>query len=144
MCVRVQYLFRGKTGLLIGKIHPSSLSSFLSSFHLFIVLFYFIFSQMEFHINKKVCVWVHLAAQSFPTLWDPMVYSSPGSPVYEFFWGGKNTGVGCHFLLQEIFPTQELKLGLLHCRFFTCWAIRELENNKIFTRTPWTEELGGL
>ena len=22
----------------------------------------------------------------------------------------------CHFLLQEIFPTQELKLGLLHCR----------------------------
>ena len=29
---------------------------------------------------------------------------------------GKNTGVGCHFLLQEIFPTQELNPGLLHCR----------------------------
>ena len=29
---------------------------------------------------------------------------------------GKNTGVGCHFLLQEIFPTQGLNLGLLHCR----------------------------
>ena len=29
---------------------------------------------------------------------------------------GKNTGVGCHFLLQGIFPTQGLKLGLLHCR----------------------------
>ena len=85
--VRVQYLFRGKTGLLIVKIHPSSLSSFLSSFHLFIVLFYFIFSQTEFHINKKVCVCVHLAAQSFPTLWDPLVYSSPGSPVYEFIFG---------------------------------------------------------
>ena len=28
----------------------------------------------------------------------------------------KNTGVGCHFLLQEIFPTQGLNLGLLHCR----------------------------
>ena len=26
---------------------------------------------------------------------------------------GKNTGVGCHFLLQGIFPTQELNLGLL-------------------------------
>ena len=25
-------------------------------------------------------------------------------------------GVGCHFLLQEIFPTQESNLGLLHCR----------------------------
>ena len=26
---------------------------------------------------------------------------------------GKNTGVGCHFLLQEIFPTQQLNLRLL-------------------------------
>ena len=29
---------------------------------------------------------------------------------------GKDTGVGCYFLLQEIFPTQGLSLGLLHCR----------------------------
>ena len=29
---------------------------------------------------------------------------------------GKGTGVGCHFLLQGIFPTQESNLGLLHCR----------------------------
>ena len=29
---------------------------------------------------------------------------------------GKNTGVGCHFLLQRIFPTQGLNLGLPHCR----------------------------
>ena len=29
---------------------------------------------------------------------------------------GKNTGVGCHFLLQRIFPTQESIPGLLHCR----------------------------
>ena len=28
---------------------------------------------------------------------------------------GKNTGVGRHFLLQEIFPTQGLNLGLPHC-----------------------------
>ena len=28
----------------------------------------------------------------------------------------KNTGVGCLFLLQQIFPTQELNQGLLHCR----------------------------
>ena len=27
---------------------------------------------------------------------------------------GKNTGVGCHFLLQGIFPTKELNLHLLH------------------------------
>ena len=29
---------------------------------------------------------------------------------------GKNTGVGCDFLLQGIFLTQESNLGLLHCR----------------------------
>ena len=28
----------------------------------------------------------------------------------------KNTGVGCHFPLQGIFPTQRLNPGLLHCR----------------------------
>ena len=29
---------------------------------------------------------------------------------------GKNTGVGCHFLLQGIFPTEGSNPGLLHCR----------------------------
>ena len=29
---------------------------------------------------------------------------------------GKSTGVGCHALLQGIFPTQGLNSGLLHCR----------------------------
>ena len=29
---------------------------------------------------------------------------------------GKNTGVGCHSLLQGIFPTQGWNPGLLHCR----------------------------
>ena len=29
---------------------------------------------------------------------------------------GKNTGVGCHCLFQEIFPTQGSNLSLLHCR----------------------------
>ena len=39
-------------------------------------------------------------------------YSLPGSSVH----GILNTGVGCHFLLQGIFPTQELNPGLPHCR----------------------------
>ena len=29
---------------------------------------------------------------------------------------GKNTGVGCHSLLQGVFPTQESNLSLQHCR----------------------------
>ena len=35
---------------------------------------------------------------------------------------GKNTGVDCHFLLQGIFPTQGLNLGLLHYR----WILYQL------------------
>ena len=45
---------------------------------------------------------------------------------------GKNTEVGYQSLLQGIFPTQGLNPGLLHCRqilhcrFFTIWAISRL------------------
>ena len=41
--------------------------------------------------------------------------SLPGSCVHGDF-PGKNTGVGCHALLQGIFPTQGSNPGLLHCR----------------------------
>ena len=44
--------------------------------------------------------------------WDPMDCSSELGP-WDF--PGKNTGVGCHFFPQGIFPTQELNPGLLHC-----------------------------
>ena len=33
----------------------------------------------------------------------------------------KNTGVGCHFLLQGIFLTQGSNPGLLHCRWILYW-----------------------
>ena len=41
--------------------------------------------------------------------------SPPGSSVHGNFQG-KNTGVGCHDLLQQIFPIQGSNPGLLHCR----------------------------
>ena len=53
--------------------------------------------------------------QSCPTLVTSMDCSPPGSSVHGIF-PGKNTGVGWHFLLQGIFPTQELNPGLLHYR----------------------------
>ena len=34
---------------------------------------------------------------------------------------GKNTGVGCHALLQRIFPTQQSNPGLPHCRMILHW-----------------------
>ena len=53
---------------------------------------------------------VREVAQSCPTLCDPTRLHRP----WDF--PGKNTGVGCHFLLQKIFPNQGSNLGLLHCR----------------------------
>ena len=50
-----------------------------------------------------------LVAQLCLTIDDPMYYSPPGSSVHGDC-PGKNTGVGCHFLLQGIFPTQEYQL----------------------------------
>ena len=40
----------------------------------------------------------------------------PTRLLHPWDFPGKNTGVGSHFLLQGIFPTQGSNLGLLHCR----------------------------
>ena len=64
-------------------------------------------------MSEMCCVC--LAAQSCLTLWDPMDCSPPGSSVHGDS-PGKNIGVGCHALLQGIFPTQGLNPGLPHCR----------------------------
>ena len=58
--------------------------------------------------------------QSCPTLCDPMDGSPPGSPRP---WDspGKNTGVGCHFLLQRIKAKSKSEIS----------CVRLLE-------TPWT------
>ena len=63
-------------------------------------------------------VWcVHVKLLQFcSTLWDPIDYSPPGSSVHRNS-PGKNTEVGCHSLLQGIFPTQGSNpclLGLPH------------------------------
>ena len=52
-----------------------------------------------------------IESNSFVTLWT-VAHQAPC--LWSFL--GKNTGVGCHFLLQGIFPSQELNLGLLLCR----------------------------
>ena len=61
---------------------------------------------------KKVKV---LVIQSCLTLCDSMDCSPPGSSVHGDS-PSKNTGVGCHTLLQGIFPTQGSNPGLPHCR----------------------------
>ena len=65
----------------------------------------------------RKCMWVHmrLVAQWCQAHCDSMGCSPPGSSVHGDS-PGKNTGVGCHFLLQGIFLTQGSSLGILCCR----------------------------
>ena len=78
---------------------------------------YFVFSQWSA---------VVLAAQSYLTV-IPWTVAHHVLCPWDFL--GKNTGVGCHLLLQGIFSTQGSNaclLCLLHCRrILYHWAIRE-------------------
>ena len=56
---------------------------------------------------------------------------------------GKNTGVGCHILLQEIFPTQGLNLSLLLWQadsFHWTFTFFPHENDK-YTQSSWYKTL---
>ena len=62
--------------------------------------------------QKQQSVVCHgLVTNSCPTHCNPMDCSLPGSSVHGIL--SKNTGVGCHFLLQVIFLTQGSNPGLL-------------------------------
>ena len=56
------------------------------------------------------CLGENVHAQSCLTLCNPMDCSPPGSSLWDS--PGKNTGVGCHSLLQGIFLTQGSSLSL--------------------------------
>ena len=62
-------------------------------------------------LKKSVCVSCSVVSNSLqPHGLQPSRFLRPwDSP-------SKNTGVGCHFLLHGIFPTQGLNSGLQHCR----------------------------
>ena len=81
-------------------------------------------SDFHFHfhppLQKLSCLFVHwcgcccLITKSCLTL-QPLDLQ-PTRLLCPWDFPGKNTGVGCHLLLQEIFPTQGSNPHLLHCR----------------------------
>ena len=71
------------------------------------------------YLKNSVCVHAK-SLQSHPTLWDSVDCSLPGSSVHGDS-PGKNTGEGCHALLQGIFPTQGSTPGLPHFRQVFYW-----------------------
>ena len=94
---------------------PSSVASFCDGSGWFIPAALVCFeSSAKWDTKWKVKV---LLAQSCCTLCNPMDCSSPG----------KNTGVGCHALLQRILPEPGIEPGspAFAGRFFTVWATRE-------------------
>ena len=76
------------------------------------------------HRHHLLC----LVTQLSPTLCDLVDCSPPGSSVHGDS-PGKNTRVGCHALLQGIFPIQVLNPGLPHCR----WILYRLSHKG----SPW-------
>ena len=58
-------------------------------------------------------------AKSCLTLCDSMDCLLPTGLLHPWDFPGKNTGVGCSFLLQRIFPTQGLNSPALAGGFFT-------------------------
>ena len=72
----------------------------------------------DFHRNRLTVVVKVVAPQSCPPLCDPHGLQ-PTRILCPWDFPGKNIGVGCLFLLQELFLTQGLNLHLLcllHCR----------------------------
>ena len=85
------------------------------------LIFYFFPQSLQFSTQETFChCW--LVVQSCLTLCDFMSDSlrphvlQPTRLFCPQDSLGKNTGMGCHSLLQGIFPTQGSNPGLLHCR----------------------------
>ena len=77
---------------------------------------------------------MYLVAQPCLTLYNLMDCSPPGSSVHGDS-AGRNTGEGCHALLQGIFPTQGLKPGLPHCRWIL-YLLSDQQSPKLQATQP--------
>ena len=67
---------------------------------------------IQLHLHTCVCVCV-LSRSVVPESVNPWAVTT--RLLCSWDSSGRNTGVGCHFLLQGIFPTQGLNSGLRHC-----------------------------
>ena len=89
------------------------------------------FTKGNFFIIICLATYAHAKSlQSCPTLCNPMDCSPPGSSIHGILWG-KNTGVGCHALLQGIFLTQGSNLCLLCLLHWQVASLVPLEKPKV-------------
>ena len=95
-----------------------------------------------FHDSIYLYVACVLVPLSCPTLCDPIGCIPPGSSVHGDS-PGKNTGVGCHALLQGIFLTQGSNSQLRHCRWILNRVSQEKATPATESRSPWVERRNG-
>ena len=114
--IRVEILDRGAfSNENTPKIHLASILCPVESAFLLTIVSITSIMMLLFQLSPVLCAVLCLVAQSCLTLWDPMDCSPPVSSVHRDS-PGRNTGVGCHDLLQRSFPTQRSNPGLPHCK----------------------------
>ena len=105
-----------KIHLLLGRKIMTNLDSILKSRDITLSTKVHLVKAVVFPVVMCGCEkWSEV--KSLSRVW---LFATPGTVAYQapYPWDfpGKSTGVGCHFLLQGIFPTQESNPGLRHCR----------------------------
>ena len=68
--------------------------------------------KWKFSAHYPLCVCVCACSLASDSLWPHRL--SPARLLCPWNFPGKDTGAGCHFLLQGTFPTQRLNPHLLH------------------------------
>ena len=83
-----------------------------------------VLSRWAFRTHLHLCCACHSVVSN--SLW-------PQAPLSTGVFQAKYTGVGCHALLQGIFPTQESNPGLPHCRqiLYCLSTVHPIKANKI-------------
>ena len=120
---------------ILGNYKESGNETILSWNILFVFFLVYVCMMCAFmcerESKKGVCVRLCLVSQLCLSFCDPMDCSLPSASVHGDS-PGKNTGMGCHALLQGIFPTRGLNPCLAHC-----WWILYCPNHQWSPKQTW-------
>ena len=118
MCLNERTKGKRKSEIILSLFQCCRLCSNVSAFvAVFVPILFIIYLKVS---HFKFCELVLLNCSAGEDSWESLGLKeiqpvNPGSSVHENS-PGKNTGVGCHILLQRIFSTQGSNPGLLNCR----------------------------
>ena len=112
MCGRVPLLSIWSYHDLVNKLHANSELYSIHTTEKNLKQYIYIYIHTHTHTHIHNCCYC-LVAKSCLTLCNPLNYR-PTRLLCPWDFPGNNIGVGCHFLLQGIFPAQELNPHLLH------------------------------